>query len=127
MRFAPLLRRPCLGFASLIVGATAATAAPGGRMSVMPLGIYSCGVPGDALGSVRQVDESQGFHVIVGSSYAVGEETGNYLLTGDRLQMSNGPMKGRTFSRESASRLREIVDGQESETFCIRIRPLPKG
>ena len=122
---------PCLALLalawSLAVIPVSSAAAPGGKMSVLPLGIYSCGLPGDALTSVRDIDDDRGFHIVVGSSYAVGEMVGNYLLTGDTVQMSNGPMKGRTFIRESEYRLRETTSGRDPDTLCIRTRPLPKG
>ena len=49
------------------------------------------------------------------------EEAGTYLLTGDALTMTGGPMRDWRFHRVSTSYLRKIeADGSEGKLRCVR-------
>lgn len=119
------LARACLAGLWVALGwATPAQAAPGGSLGTLPLGRYICELPGSATGpaGVRQAEAD--FTIMHASSYAVGDDTGTYLLTGDLAQMTSGPQKGVRYRRISENFLRRLnADGSESPLRCVRSVP----
>ncbi len=100
-----------------------AFAAPGGAIGTMPLGKYTCELPGDATGSAGQHVPEADFTVINASSYATPKGQGTYLLTGDALTMTGGPLRDSRFRRVSGGYLRKLeADGSEGKLRCVRGR-----
>ncbi|NVD43680.1 elongation factor P [Qipengyuania atrilutea] len=104
-----------------VAAVSAASAAPGGRIGTLPLGSYVCGLPGDATGEAWLEQEDMDFVLINGSSYRTSEGRGTYLLTGDNVRFTRGPMKGMRFVRETLNRLRKVeANGSAGKLRCIR-------
>ena len=95
-----------------------------GRLRVLPHGYWSCGLPGDALGMAFRADDDLSFTTIPNSSYEAQGGGGTYLLIGDRLAFTRGPLKGRKFLWESANRLRVATDGVERGRLICNRRAL---
>ncbi|MFC3174815.1 hypothetical protein ACFOD9_11185 [Novosphingobium bradum] len=107
--------------AGALLAGTPAVAAPGGAIGTLPLGTYHCELPGDAEGAAGVPQPERDFTVIHGSSYAMPAGTGVYLLTGDRVEFTSGPLRGAVFSRSGRSFLREaLADGREGALRCVR-------
>ncbi|MEO6094039.1 MAG: hypothetical protein ABIT04_06715 [Novosphingobium sp.] len=108
--------------AAIIGAATPATAVPGGAIGLLPQGAYVCEVPGEASDPFtfagRHVPEAD-FEVIGDSSYRAADGRGVYLLTGERVTMTSGPLRGRSFQRASNGFLR-VSGGGESAMRCVR-------
>jgi hypothetical protein len=106
-------------FAAMLAGPV--LAAPGGPITTMQRGHYACELPGDASGAAgRRVPDSD-FLITNASSYQSAGGTGIYLLTGDQLTMTSGPMQGQQFRRISNNFLRLMTpDGSESALRCVR-------
>jgi hypothetical protein len=114
-------------FGALLLTALAAPQAQAdqhGRLRVLPHGYWSCGLPGDALGTAFRADDDLSFTTIPNSSYEAQGGGGTYLLTGDRLTFTRGPLKGRKFLWESANRLRVATDGVERGRLICNRRAL---
>lgn len=104
-----------------LIGTSAAIAAPGGKLETLPLGYYTCSLPGDAAGAAWVVVPEKGFTIDNGSTYHTDEGNGTYLLTGDRVQFTRGPMKGMKFTRTSNATLRWIDEGgNPGRVRCVR-------
>ena len=102
-------------------GHNAAQAAPGGPLGTLPLGIYRCELPGDAEGTagVRQPDED--FRVIHGSGYSTARGRGIYLMTGERVEFTSGPLRRRVYELTGRSFLRRLLaDGAQGPLRCVR-------
>ena len=70
---------------------------------------------------------AEDFSIIHASSYAYGAQRGAYLLVGDTVIMTTGPLAGNRYRRLTENFLRKIdLDGRESELRCVRQR-LAKG
>jgi len=99
-----------------------------GRLRVLPHGYWQCGLPGDALGTAFRAEDDVSFTTIPNSSYQARGGGGTYLLTGDRLTFTRGPLNGRKFVWESANRLRIAGDGAvRGRLICNRRALAPKG
>lgn len=93
---------------------------PGGLIGTLPLGRYSCELPGDAGGPVRTPAAEFDFTVIHGSSYRAAGHRGSYLLTGDVVTMTGGKLKGLKLHRLSDGFLRRIeANGRDGELRCV--------
>jgi hypothetical protein len=105
----------------LVLAAGPALAAPGGAIGTMQRGHYVCELPGDATGLAgRRVPDSD-FTITNASSYEAAGLSGTYLLTGDVLTMTSGPMQGQRYRKKSANFLRLIApDGSDSALRCVR-------
>lgn len=116
---------------SLLLGVFAALpvqAEQHGRLRVLPHGYWQCGLPGDALGTAFRAEEDLSFTTIPNSSYEARGGGGTYLLTGDNLTFTRGPLKGRQFVWESANRLRIAADGTaKGRVICNRRALGPNG
>ena len=101
-------------------GSQAAYAVPGGEIGTLPTGRYECERPGDISGSARIRIPEEDFRIITGSNYVSAGKRGSYLLTGDRIVMTGGPLEGRKYHRTSSRYLRiQNADGTDSDRRCI--------
>ena len=105
----------------LLCTAGAVSAAPGGPLGTLPLGHYRCELPGDAVGPAGIRQPAADFTVIHASSYRTASGFGVYLLTGDRLTFTSGPLDGVRFHRLSGGFLRRSeADGSDGPLRCVR-------
>lgn len=99
---------------------------PGGRIGTLPIGTYTCEMPGDAGGSAGKPVADHEFRVVNASSYKNGAIRGSYLLTGDRVTMTGGTLKGLVLHRVSQGFLRQVKpDGTDGEMRCVLTRQRP--
>ena len=121
-----MLRRalPALCLA-LALSQAPAVAAPGGPLGTLPLGDYRCELPGDAEGVTGVPQPAEDFRVIHGSGYAMGHDApgrGVYLMTGDRVEFTSGPLRGVVYTLSGRSFLRRVLaDGSEGPLRCVRV------
>jgi len=95
---------------------------PGGTIGTMIQGRYSCELPGIAGGPVGHAQPEYEFTIINSSSYKAGGVRGSYLLTGDRLVMTGGRLKGLTLHRLTPAFLRKLEDdGSDGELRCVLV------
>lgn len=100
--------------------ATPALAAPGGALGTMPKGSYACELPGDAMAASGVRAPAEDFTVVNGSAYVTASGRGIYLLAGDRLVMTSGPLQGAVYRRQSGGFLRRLAaDGTDSNLRCV--------
>ncbi len=93
---------------------------PGGRLGTLTQGHYSCETPGDATGPVGISMADLDFRIVNGSGYRVERQRGTYLLVGDLVMMTAGPLKGLQLHRLSDGFLRRIEpDGSDGEVRCV--------
>ena len=112
-----------IAVAVLFCGLTAGPggAAPGGDMETMPIGDYICELPGDAAGPSGVHVPAEDFTVVTASSYRAGEAMGSYLLAGDQLTMTGGPLQGKRYKRQSEGFVRKLDDqGNPGDLRCVR-------
>jgi hypothetical protein len=96
-------------------------AAPGGRLGTLPLGHYVCALPGDATGEAITKIEGAWFEILTASSYVAEGGRGTYLLTGDDVVFTRGPMRGARFIRQSSQMLRKLDENGEPDRMrCTR-------
>ncbi|MFC3214287.1 hypothetical protein [Novosphingobium panipatense] len=67
---------------------------PGGPISALPLGTYTCELAGDAGGPVSKPLPEYEFRVTNASTYKAGGVRGSYLLTGEHVSMTGGNLRG---------------------------------
>jgi len=93
---------------------------PGGRIGTLPIGIYTCEMPGDAAGPAGKPVADHEFRVVNASSYKAGGTRGSYLFTGSRVTMTGGKLKGLILHRMSEGFLRKVnKDGSDGEMRCV--------
>lgn len=118
------MSRPLILAAALaaILSVPANAAAVGkGRLGTLPLGRYLCETPGDATGLASRPVEAMWFDVVTGSSYDGPGGRGTYLLTGDTVIFTRGPMRGLQFVRVSQRTLKGIdVASMKAGVRCVR-------
>ena len=110
----------------LMVGATlgGTGAAAEGRLGTLPLGRYLCEMPGDAAGLASKPIPGAWFDVINASSYNSESGDGTYLLTGDEVVFTRGPMHGARFERSGARTLKRTdLIGPQAKMRCVRTGP----
>ncbi|MBC2668559.1 elongation factor P [Novosphingobium piscinae] len=96
-------------------------AAPGGPIGVLPLGRYACELPGDVEGPVGVREPAADFTVTYGSTYRTPAGKGTYLLTGDRVSFTSGPIRGAHYQRTGTTFLRQTLpDGTPGRLRCVR-------
>lgn len=108
---------------SIMLAALAAPAfaVPGGQIGFLRPGAFQCEMPGDATGAAGLRVPEADFDVISANSYRTAKGRGTYLLTGDLLQLTSGPLNGTKYHRISNNFLRAIgPDGQDSDLRCVR-------
>ena len=80
-----------------------------------------CELPGDASGTVAQPRPDSNFLVTNSSGYVAAGMAGTYLLTGNQLVMTSGPLQGQRFRKVSNNFLRLMApDGSDSALRCVR-------
>jgi len=110
---------------AILAATVPADAAPGGPLGTLLLGHYTCETGGDALGPTGIHQPERDFSITRGSSYRTDSGRGIYLLTGDRVTFTSGPMEGQAFRRVRENFLRVVAtDGRDGELRCIRRRGL---
>ena len=104
-----------------ISGITSTLAAQPGRLGTLPLGPYSCSLPGDADGEAWVVLPGDGFTIENGSAYRTDKGSGTYLLAGDIVTFTSGPLKNARYKRSGKATLQRIeVDGKPGRVRCVR-------
>jgi hypothetical protein len=104
-----------------LLAAHAVAGDDGGRLGTLQLGRYLCEIPGDAAGPASIPVAGAWFDVNTASSYDTEGGSGTYLLTGDKVVFTRGPMKGATFERVSGKRLdRTDLEGELARMRCVR-------
>lgn len=99
-----------------------ALAALGGKLGTLPLGAYSCALPGDAAGQAWMPLEDKHFTIGNASTYHTPDGSGTYLMTGKQVIFTRGPMNGMKFERTGSGTLRWIDENDEmSQVRCVRV------
>lgn len=112
----------CLICGAMAVAGSAQTAQKGGMLKTMPQGVYQCALPGDAAGAAWQVVKDLEFTIMNASSYTSANGRGTYLLKGDRLVFTRGPLKGTRLQQVGEFTLRVLgPDGEKSAVRCVRV------
>ena len=107
-----------------LVGATQPTMPQSGRVDTLPLGQYECTLPGDASGPAWHRIPDSDFAILNASSYQARGARGIYLLRGDQVTFTTGPLRGLMFERSGARMLRERqADGSLGRMRCVRNGP----
>lgn len=122
-RLSPIWRGGQAGLLALsaLLAANPAPAAPGGRLGTLPIGRYTCELPGSATTVAGIAQPKEDFAVLHASRYEAGGERGIYLLTGDLVQMTSGPRNGARYRRISESFLRKLnPNGTDGALRCVR-------
>ncbi len=105
---------------ALIALSSAAGAVPGGLIDILPRGNFICELPGDASGPAGLHDLDADFTIINDSSYRNAQGDGIYLLTGQRVIMTSGPMNGTQFRRVTDRFLRKLdASGSDTKLRCV--------
>ncbi len=103
-----------------IAAAGPAFAVPGGELDTLPRGLFVCELPGDANGTVGQLVPEADFVVSNDSTYQTDLGYGAYLVTGDQVAMTSGPLRGDRFKRVSTRFLRKLdFQGKETRLRCV--------
>lgn len=93
---------------------------PGGPISTLQIGTYTCELPGDAGGDAGKPVGDHMFRIVNSSSYKVGAVRGSYLFVGDSVTMTGGTLKGLRLHRISNTFLRKVnKDGSDGEMRCV--------
>jgi hypothetical protein len=110
--------------AALVLAGAAAHAASGGPIGTLMLGRYDCELPGSAAGALAQRDPRTSFTVVTSSRYTAGAAmAGTYLLRGDTVTMTSGPLAGTRLLRRNGKFLRRIEDdGAPGALRCVLAR-----
>ena len=106
----------CAAFLSLTASAQAAD-----QLSVMERGNYACGVPGDAAGAAWVRKPGYNFSIETASQYATAKGSGTYLLTGNTLLFTRGPLKDMRFTLGNDKVLRKSGGEGDPRLFCSRV------
>ena len=100
-----------------------AIAAPG-PLSTLALGRYVCERPGEPGSQVAVTEPAVSFAVTTASRYVAADGArGTYLLAGDTLEMTSGPLMGTRLVRLRGSFLRVLdADGIPGPIRCVLSR-----
>ncbi len=92
-----------------------------GPLETLPLGRYLCELPGDAAGLASVPVAGAWFDITNASTYIAEGGHGTYLLTGDDLVFTRGPMRGARFERTGMRAFRRTdVTGPLAKMRCIK-------
>lgn len=117
-----LLLKPAIFAAAALVALNPAMALQGGALKTLPQGVYQCALPGDAAGAAWRPVEGMDFTIINASSYESDLGRGTYLLKGDRLIFTRGPLKGLRLKRQGDYTLRALeTDTSLGAMRCVRL------
>lgn len=104
--------------------ANPATMPQSGRIGTLPLGAYQCTLPGDASGAPWHRIPDNDFTILNASSYEARGQRGVYLLRGQQVTFTRGPLKGKMLERAGRRILREReADGTLGRMRCVRSGP----
>ena len=108
--------------------AGAPVVATAGPLSTLTLGRYVCERPAEPGSQVAVTDPQASFAVTTASRYVAADGTrGTYLLTGDTIEMTSGPLAGNRLVRLRGSFLRVLgADGVPGPTRCVLSRSSDK-
>ena len=110
-----------LGAVLGVLGVSAAQAVPGGEIGTLPPGRYVCELPGDAAGLASRPVDKAWFEITNASTYVAETGKGTYLLSGDDVVFTRGPMRGARVERVSPKRLqRTNLEGEFAKMRCVR-------
>jgi len=108
-------------FASVAAVASPTPLPQAGRLDTLPIGTYQCTLPGDASGPAWHRVPDADFTILNASSYEAKGSSGVYLLRGDLVTFTRGPLKGTVLERTGRIMLRERADdGTLGEMRCVR-------
>ncbi len=92
-----------------------------GRLGTLEPGRYLCELPGDAGGLASIPIQEAWFDIVNASSYSGAEGRGTYLLTGNTVIFTRGPLKGMKFIRTGARTLKAVgLTGELAKMRCVR-------
>ena len=104
------------------LAAASAAAAPGGKLGTLPQGSYVCSTPGDATGEAWREIPNGGFSINTASTYHTPTGSGTYLLTGQHVVFTRGPLKGQRFVQTGSATLRWVDEkGVPGRVRCVRL------
>lgn len=110
------------------VASALAVAAPSlaqGRLGLLAQGEYVCALPGDATGAAWNEQPARNFAITGASSYRARNGGGTYLLEGNRVTFTRGPMKGMRLMRLGSGLLQVVEkDGGLGRMRCHRAGPI---
>ena len=90
-------------------------------LGVLPLGRYGCWTAGVATGPAVTDDPERAFTVVRGSSYETASGRGTYLLAGNLLTFTRGPLKDLRLRRDRDGFWQQIArDGELGRVKCSR-------
>jgi hypothetical protein len=113
-----MIRPAILLYAAAIA---APLAAADGPLATLPTGRYLCELPGDAAGPASRPVAGAWFDIINASSYVTEGGAGTYLLTGDNVVFTRGPLRGAKFVRTGARALKRTdIGGAYAKLRCVR-------
>lgn len=112
------MKRMTLPVLALLTVATSASAVPGGKLTTLQLGNWTCEVPGDA--TVMPIAKPElSFRTVPDSSYIAPDGTrGSYLRLAGELTLTSGSFSGRRFVMDGEEIMRE--QGRDDEAPAIR-------
>lgn len=111
---------PLLALVALLAPAPV-LAVPGGEIGWLKPAAYQCEMPGDATGPTGLRVPDEDFSVINANTYQTPAGRGTYLLTGDVLQLTSGPLAGKRYHRLTGNYLRLMgADGSDTPLRCVR-------
>ena len=92
-----------------------------GPLGTLPLGRYLCELPGDAAGPASLPVAGAWFDIVNASSYVAEGGDGTYLLTGENVVFTRGPLRGARFERTGIKALRRTdIGGPYAKLRCVR-------
>ena len=109
--------------AALLLAAAIASSAPAaeGPLGTLPTGRYLCELPGDAAGPASLPVAGAWFDITNASSYVTEGGDGTYLLTGQNVVFTRGPLRGAKFERTGARALKRTdIGGPYAKLRCVR-------
>lgn len=124
---APLAAAAVLTLPALLASAPALASSkpppvPGGLLSTLTLGNYTCELPGDAGGPAGVPVPAYSFRIVSSSTYKNEGVRGSYLFIGQRVMMTGGRLKGFALHRISDGFLRKIgPDGKDEDMRCVLV------
>ena len=116
------MHRTAILCAAILAAAAASSGlATPGKLGSLPHGLYVCSLPGNASGPAWEEIPSKNFRIENASTYHTEEGSGIYLMTGNEVLFTRGPMKGLRFERTGNTTLIWLDENrQRSRIRCIR-------
>lgn len=110
----------------LLAAALIAPALAAGDLRTLPPGRYACWTAGDATGPAVVDEPGRSFSIVRGSSYDTATGSGTYLLAGDVLTFTRGPMKDMRLRRTREGFWQQLArDGELGRLKCSRRGAVP--